>query len=562
MTLALPADLDRLRERLVAAGWPATPNGAGVYVRCPVCGGATVLVERILLEGTPRLRARCTAGCVDARTEQGIDALVDTRSAERNLQPTWMRSPDDRAALVALRPKAEETDAGNAQRFALDWGDELRHVAGFGWHAWDGRRWRHDDDGAAMRRAVATARLIVQESKPLREHAEQLATQADDADAKSKAKSADKAAGRRLAWAMSSQAAPRLKACLEIARTDSRLIARADDLDADPWALSVGTGVIDLRTGQLRPHSRDELHTRLVPIAYEPDATCPRFDEFLATVLEGDAELIDWLQRAVGYTLTGDNREQVLFVMHGDGANGKSTLLNVLVGMLGEHAITADSRTFTLAGADRAARSDLARLRGRRLVVASEIPRGAQLDEDLVKRITGGERITARFNRMDEFEYTPAFKLWLGVNHLPVVQGDDHAIWRRLRIVPFRHRVTRPDLEFGRRLHAELPGILAWALRGCARWQTEGLGTCNAVEQATESYRREQDQVARFVEERCTRNGAASTRNGDIYDAYAAWANAYDLPVVGQRELGHALTRLGFVAGKSDGQRVRKGLAL
>ena len=563
MSALIDDDLDQLRERLLAAGWPASPNGRGLYARCPACGEQTVLVERVE-RGTPRVATRCAAGCSIHSTQLGLAALVDLKAAEMYPTPRWQYAGDDPAATVfaAMRPQSAETDVGNAQRFALDWGgDELRHVAG-SWYVWDGRRHRRDDDGAAMRRAVTTARLIVEESKPLRETAEALAGAAGDGDAKAEAKKAAKTADRRLTWAMTSQAAPRLKACLEIARTDPRLIASTDDLDSDPWALCVGTGILDLRTGELRPHSRAELHTRLVPIAYEPDATCPRFEQFLATVMQGDAELIAWLQKAVGYTITGDTREQALLVLHGDGANGKSTLLNVLVGMLGEHAVTADSRTFTLAGADRAARSDLARLRGRRLVVASEVPRGSQLDEDLVKRITGGERITARFNRMDEFEFTPTFKVWLGVNHLPVVHGDDHAIWRHLRIVPFRHRVEQPDLELGRRLHAELPGILAWAIRGCTRWQAEGLGSCGAVDAATDAYRREQDQVARFVEECCTRDASATARNADLHNAYTAWANAHELLVIAPRELGNALSRLGFATGKSNGHRVRKGLSL
>jgi|GEM_PF-3851511 len=142
---------------------------------------------------------------------------------------------------------------------------------------------------------------------------------------------------------------------------------------------------------------------------------------------------------------------------------------------------------------------------------------------------------------MDEIEFPPTFKIWLGVNHLPVIEGNGHAIWRRMRIVPFIHRVESPDLELGRRLHAELPGILAWAIRGCARWQAEGLGTCAAVERATDAYRREQDQVARFVDERCKRDPTARTRNSAIYDAYCTWANANDLPVKGNQELGKAL---------------------
>lgn len=558
------ASLDQLRERLLTAGWPATPNGRGLYVRCPICKAETVLVVEASKSGRVTIAADCSAGCARADIARQIAELIDARRAEHALTPRWVGAGAQTVVgqRKGLRMKAAETDVGNAQRFCLDWQDEVRHVAGLGPHVYDGRHYRHDDDGAWLRRAVTTARFIVDEGKVLRELAEQQAATAEDGEARAKAKAEAKKADRRFKWAMTSQSAPRLKACIEIARTDSRVIERPDNLDADPWALCVGTGILDLRNDTLRPHTPTELHTRLLPIAYDRDATCPTFERFLATVLQGDTELIDWLQKAIGYTLTGDTREQVAFVLHGDGANGKSTLLNVLVGMLGGHALTIDSSALTTAGRDRAARSDIAQTRGRRAVIASEIPRGAHLDEDLFKRVTGGERISARFNRMDEFEFTPTFKIWLGVNHLPVIVGGGHAIWRRLRIVPFNHRVQRPDLELGRRLHGELPGILAWAVRGCARWQAEGLGTCTAVEAATDAHRREQDQVARFIDERCKRDPAGSVRNTELYDAYATWANTHDLPAIGPRELGSALSRLGFATGKSNGDRVRKGLSL
>lgn len=558
----IDADLEHLRERLHAGGWPATPNGHGLYARCPVCNQQTVLIVGIGAGGSPTLETQCATGCLICDTEGKLQDLADPRRTEQWPAPAWCRDPDLRSMIEALRVKAEETDVGNVERFCLDWRDDLRHVAGFGGFVYDGRRWRHDDDGAWMRRAVASARLTVKDAKPLREHADELAADADTGEARTEAKAAAKKADRRVGWAMTSQSAPRLKACLEIARTDSRLIARADDLDADPWALCVGTGIVDLRSGELRPHTRAELHTRLVPIAYQPDADCPRFEDFLATVLQGDRELIDWMQKAIGYSISGNTREQVAFILHGDGANGKSTLLNVLVAMLGEHAITADSSTFTTAGRDRAARSDIARCARRRIVVGSEIPRGAHLDEDLFKRITGGERIAARFNRQDEIEFTPEFKIWLGVNHLPVIHGSDHAIWRRLRIVPFKHRVAQPDLELGRRLHTELPGILAWAIRGCTRWQAEGLGTCSAIEQATDAYRHEQDQVERFIDERCKRDSNARTLNSEIYDAYTAWATTNGAPILSKQALGTALTRLGFATGHSNGQTLKKGLAL
>jgi len=541
--------LNRLREQLLAAGWPATPNGHGLYVRCPTCADATVLVVKANTR-TPILERRCANGCTT--TDQDLRALADTRQADSDPHPRWIAASHGVAGEPQRqRLKAEETDAGNARRFAIDWQGDLRYVIGARWFVWDGRRWRPDDDGAAMRRSVKSARVTVSE-----------ATLLADQPAEDGKKDPKDASAARFRHAMTSQNLPRVKATLEIARTDQRFVTDPDDLDADDMALCVGTGVIDLATGALRRHDRRDLHTRLVPIAYDPDATCPRFEDFLATSLCGDADLIAWIQKATGYTATGCTQEQTVTILHGDGANGKSTFLNVLAGMFGEHCITVDGRTWTLAGADRAARSDIAGTRGRRCVISSEIPRGAELDETLFKQVSGGERISARFNRQDEFQFTPRFKLWIGANHLPLIHGNDHAIWRRLRIVPFHNRVTAPDLELGRRLHDELPGILAWAVRGALAWQREGLGTCTAIDAATAAYRREQDQVSLFVDERCRRDPRGSVRNAEIYDAYHAWATGHELPILDQKELGRSLTRLGFGTGKSNGDRLRKGLSL
>jgi putative DNA primase/helicase len=532
-----------LAERLNAAGWPASPNGRGTYVRCPSCQEGTVLVDCARDDGSipANTSIACPSGCTPNDVYVGLRALLEPRRRDEQPRPREWPDPGKR------RTKAH-TDDGNAQRFAGDWADDVRHVIGVGWHLWDGRRWRPDDDGGALRRARVTARVIVDEAS----HLGNAAADKDD----------EKAAKAHMAHGMRSQNAPKLKAMLELAQTETRLVLDADQLDADPFALCVGTGILNLRTGELHPHDRAQRITHLVPIAYDPDAECPRWERFLADVLGADPDLITYVQRAVGYSLTGDTREQVAFLLHGDGANGKSTLLNTLVGMLGSHGATADPRSFTLAGADRAARSDLARLRGRRLVAASELPPNAQLDEDLLKRITGGERITARFNYGTEFEFTPALKLWMAVNHLPTIEAGGHAVWRRLRVIPMRTRITAPDLELGRRLHDELPGILAWAIRGCVTWQTEGLGTCAAVEDATAAYRREQDAITEFLADRTTRSPSASVEFSELHEAYHEWAAEHDITLLDGAALGTALTRLGIRSGKSNGKRTRKGITL
>ena len=452
----------------------------------------------------------------------------------------------------AFRLAYAETDMGNARRLWLDHRRRLRYVPGLGWFYWDGTRWVRDDDGQAMRFAKETVRGIEIEAATLFESA---AREPDDAQREK----ALKKAGGRLAWARRSQGQPRLEALLVCASTEPELVLAADELDADPMLFNVHNGTVELRTGRLREHRPEDHITKIAGAAIKPMPT-PRWDDYLATTFGGDIALIECFQRRIGYGLSGDTREQALFLAVGDGANGKSTGMETIAAAMGDYAMTVDPLTFTTAASDRAARSDIARTRGARLILGSEIDEGAQLAKALLKQYTGGDNIVARFLYREEFEFRPVGKIWLTVNHLPRVGSDDHAIWRRLHLVPFGVRILRPDKGLARKLRAELPGIIDWALLGCLAWQRDGLGSCGAIDHAGAAYRQREDRVARFLDECCEIDTGARVASGDLRDAYHTWeASRGGTPV---SDLLEQLDKRGFHAGKSNGQRVRKGLRL
>jgi putative DNA primase/helicase len=350
---------------------------------------------------------------------------------------------------------------------------------------------------------------------------------------------------------------------LGLAESAEWLVVEPDDLDADPMLLNVENGTLDLRSAALREQRPSDLLTKLAPVAYDAEAECPTFDRFLVDVVP-DEEVRTYLQSAIGYSLTGDTSEQCLFLPEGPGANGKSTLLEAVMGVLGDYARHADASTFTTQPR-RGVRSDLARLQGARLVVATEIEDDARLAEVLVKQATGGEKIVASRLYRDEFEFRPEFKAFLAVNRLPEVRGDDHAIWRRIRRVPFPTKVERPDKRMPEKLRAERAGILAWMVRGCLRWQREGLYPPRAVREATEDYRgraRHADTVTRFVEERCRWAAEGTAAPKAMYDAYRTFCAEHGWRAVGAPRFKDELEALGAWRDDDDKRRLWRGIGL
>ena len=280
-------------------------------------------------------------------------------------------------------------------------------------------------------------------------------------------------------------------------------------------------------------------------------------------IFDGDESLVEFMHRAIGYSLTGDIGEQVCFILHGFGANGKSTMLTTIGDLLGDLARHASIETFTERDGGRIP-EDRARLREARFVTTSETNRHHRLDENFIKDVTGGEPITARFLHQNAFEFAPSFKVFMACNHKPQITGTDHGIWRRIRLVPFNQKFDprqEPDLDYT--LANELPGILAWAVQGCRQWQDQGLGMPDAVQKATESYRSESDLLGLFIEEACTVSDCLTVPSSDLYKAYREWCDTGGYRPMNQRNFGLGLKERGFTNARgTGGRKVWRGIEI
>lgn len=449
---------------------------------------------------------------------------------------------------MTARPALERknyflTDVGNAQRLVDVHGRDLRWVARWKvWLVWDGRRWRRDETGEVERRAKTVIRGVFRDALSLPE------------DRK----------GPTLAHALKSEQAGRLEAMVRLARSEPGMAIAHDDLDQQAWCMTVRNGTIDLRTGQLGPHDRGHLSTKLTDIDYDPEATCPTWQQTLGVLFAGNQPLIDYVQRAIGYSLTGDTREQVLHLCYGTGANGKSTLLDVLAQLSGEYGLQADFQTFLDTGTRNGPRNDVARLAGARLVRSSEIGENKKLNEGLIKSLTGGDIVSARFLYSEDFEFKPQFKLWLAANHKPVIRGTDYAIWRRMRLIPFEVTISpeQRDELLPAKLTKELPGVLAWAVAGCQSWLADGLRPPDTVLAATDAYRTESDTIGAFLDEECELSGSYDTQASSLYTAYVRWAKDNGEYAITATAFGRRLTERGFEIKKVGPFKYRLGLKL
>lgn len=413
-------------------------------------------------------------------------------------------APSAPAQPSSLLIDANYTDAGNAECLVHVASDQLRYChTRHKWLVWADSRWQIDDDGAARRLALDVVR-------------ERYTAAAQIRDLTRRTKAAT--------WAIGSESSGRIKALLETAATMRPLTTTISAYDSDPMLAGVANGTLDLRTGALRPARRDDYITRALGAAHDPAATCPRWLQFMQEVFAGDAELIAFIQRAIGYSLTGDIREEVMFLLLGEGANGKSKFLEILRTLLGDYAEVSSFETFN---AERKAEqtNDLAGLVGRRLVVAIETDEDRRLAEARVKSVTGGDQISCRFLYGEYFSYLPQFKIWLAMNHKPIIRGRDRGIWRRIRLIPFSQSFeANPDKELIVKLRAELPGILNWALAGLAAWRAQGLGYPAPVRDATEGYRREMDAVGQWLDEEAINETGEHLVASDAYNAYREWS--------------------------------------
>lgn len=456
-------------------------------------------------------------------------------------------------------PGAEHlTDLGNARRLVRLRGENLHYVWRWSkWLVWEGTRWAEDDTGRVFHEATA----IIED---LLEQAARLKQQAATSLILERIRKLENMAEKTSQWARKSESRARLEAAVVLARSEPGIPIRPADLDADPWLLNCSNGTLDLRTGTLRPHRREDLLTKSTGVPYDQKAKAPLWAAFLDRIMAGNQALIGFLQRAVGMSLVGTVRDHVLLILYGTGANGKSTFLETLVAALGDYAMTAAPDLLMARQGERHP-TELADLFGKRLVVAVEVDEGRRLNEALVKRLTGGDTIKARRMREDFWEFRPSHTLWLAVNHRPMVRGTDHAIWRRLKLIPFTVTIppTEQDPDLPAKLRGELPGILAWAVQGCLEWQQHGLGEPEEVRAATVAYRKDQDVLGQFLADCCVFSPSARAFAGDLYKAYVRWCGENGERSLSQKEFGTRLGERGFERSRSTGGRtVWHGLGL
>lgn len=326
----------------------------------------------------------------------------------------------------------------------------------------------------------------------------------------------------------------RIDAVIEL--TKGLISVRSDRFDRNPWLLNVGNGTIELKSGDLRPAEAQDYITKSCTVDFNLEAKAPRWEQFLQEVFEGRQDVINYVHKAAGYSLTGVNTEHVLFVMWGDGENGKSTFLEALRHVLSDYAASVASKTLMESRnqGGGSASGDVARLKGIRFATTTEAGEGNKFDEEKIKLLTSSDTITARFLYQDEFEFKPEFKLWIACNHRPYIRGIDRGIWRRIRLIPFTAFFPAEKREVGLQGHleAESEGILAWLVRGCSLWQSEGLNPPAEVVSATEEYKADMDALGGFLNSRCLVGARYKANPAQLYVEYKAWATeAGEFPV-------------------------------
>lgn len=397
------------------------------------------------------------------------------------------------------------TDVGNSERFVSQHtGHVIHNHTTKQWYLWDGMRFKVDEKCQVTQKAIATVRSIPVEAKDCNEEAKK----------------------KILKHAENSEKASRIDAMLTLSKGSPGIPVVQKNLDTDKLLINCQNGVIDLSSGDLLPHDQKYLMTKLVPAVYDKKAQCPKWLAFLDRIFAGKKDLIKYLQRVIGVCLTGEIL-QAIFILHGEGANGKSTFLDVIRRLLGDYAQQADFRTF-LEDKNQGIREDLASLAGARFVTACESDKGKHLSEATVKQITGGDLIRARFLYANSFQFMPTFKIFLATNHRPSIDGTDHGIWRRVKLIPFDVKI--PDNEkienFAETLFEERQGILAWAVEGFLKYRSEGLQEPLEVQVATQDYKDENDPLIEFIEECCCLDEQLKVEPKDVFCAYGKYCSS------------------------------------
>jgi P4 family phage/plasmid primase-like protien len=456
------------------------------------------------------------------------------------------RKEKTEARPINIIGKYRLTDLGNSERLVALHGKDFRYSYPMRkFLVWDGTRWNPDNIGRLRQMCKDVVLIMYAEAAKLN----------DEADRKALSR-----------WAMMSETTKKSRDMLEFAQSVPGIPILPEHLDQNIYLINCLNGTVDLKTGELKPHNRDDLITKIAPVNYNPDALCPTWLDHLYKIMAGNTELIRFLQKAFGYSITGDTSERKLFIGHGIGANGKTATHETIALVLGDYATRTPTETI-LIKRNEGIPNDVARLKGARFVYASEAEQGRRLAESLVKDLSGGDAITARFLHQEWFEFHPEFKVWLATNHRPVIYGTDQAIWDRIRLIPFEVRIPEaeriPKSALMEIFKAEADGIFSWLVHGCLAWQREGLGCPDEVKTATESYRNEMDALGDFINDVCVTGEMVEVKIKDLYEAYEKWADESGEKVISKKLFGAKLDEKGFDSYKgSRGVRMRIGIGI
>ncbi len=498
-------ELIRIGYEVAIETWPAS---AGKGIDDVTVEGESI--SQINLEGLYRLRPD----------------LATKYEGELKLRTLQLSKPESR------------TDLANSRRFIDRYGEEIRYCYKWkSWFVWDGKRWAEDCTGQVMQRAKTLPDLLWAEAKEL-----------GDDSARS--------------FAAKSGSAKAILAMTGLAKSERPM--KIDEMDQNGWQLNCVNGTLDLRTGELCPATPDDMITKLCPTSFNPDASSEVWTSFLNSTFGHDKKLIEFVQRLLGYSLTAQTTEQILPVMWGEGANGKSTLLTAFMETVGADYTMKAPHNLLLASRRNSHTTELADLVGKRFVACVETPDESRLNEALVKELTGGDRIRARRTHCNSFEFGPTHKLILCTNHRPRVSGTDHGFWRRIALIPFCQKFWNPgeggsgpiELKINPNLSEELASekeaILAWCVRGCLDWQKYGLLQPAVVREATTEYRTAEDVIAQWIASRCVESPEFELSARDAYEDYENWCSETSESHVTKQKFGARMKRR-FKSRRSNG---------
>lgn len=449
---------------------------------------------------------KAIAGCVDTYSPSRADGfsvnIGGGYDGNINLETD---TQDDKTRLYTF------DDTGNAQRFTDFFGEQVRYCyTDKRWLYYDGRKWCTDMTGTVKRLADRAVEAMRAEAK--------VYAQMDADEGTEMSKGFEKH--------MKASRSNKSKSSM-LNEVQHHVPILPAQMDKEKMLLNTPSGLVDLASGTISDHDPLKFITKITSTEYSVNSDCPKWLSFLDDIFAGDKELIRYIQKALGYSLTGSTAEQCVFFLYGTGRNGKSTFLDIVREVFGDYASNIQPETIMVRNSQSSAiNSDIARLKGARLVTSVEPNEGVRINEGLLKQLTGDDWVTARKLYGEEFEFKPEFKLWMATNHKPIIRGTDTGIWRRIHMIPFTVQIPadKVDRNLKYKLKAELTAIFRWMVDGCLLWQREGLKMPRAVYESVREYRREMDVISAFIEDKCTVGGGLSVQSSRLYAAYSEWA--------------------------------------